>query len=184
MKHWIGELFGAELQDLSGAHMSGDIPLSDGLINRLIAKALSDSPSMVTDVVIETLDDDALMARVTIRQKYVPVLTIRAEVERQPQLPESAVFGLRWSLSGLGPLSKIAAGALELVSLPPWIRLERGMATIDIAALIAERGFAEILPHLAHLHVSTRKGQAVVTFEIRVVPGSDSGVRRSSSGSR
>jgi hypothetical protein len=44
---------------------------------------------------------------------------------------------------------------------------------IDIAALIAERGYAEIIPHLAQLHVSTRRGQALVKFEMRVIQASE-----------
>jgi hypothetical protein len=165
----VRDVLGVRLDEIPGASIAGDIPIPDEVINRFIAQALARAQAPVTRVRIETGDADRLLAYVTIRgPRLIPELKVLAEIERQPELPQSPVLGLRWSLPGMGPLAMIAAPFLSnLKNLPPGIRIEGERALIDLGELLRSRGMADLLPLVARLNVGTRSGRLVVRFEVR-----------------
>ncbi len=134
MMQRLHQLLGFEMQDLQGAHVSGEIPLTDVLINRVIAQRLASSESPVSAVVIEPSDNDCVVAHVRMRARLVPPLTIDLRITHQPQLPDVPVLVLRWSLVGLGPLARLASPALGLFDLlPRGIRVEGDLIGIDLS---------------------------------------------------
>jgi len=163
------EVLGIGVEDIPGATVGGDIPIPEPLINRFIVQALARSQAPVSAVRIELLDGDRFLAHATIRGlRLIPEVTVAAEVEHQPDMPQSPVLSLRWSLPHLGPIAKIAAPFVSgLKGLPPGVRIDGERATVNVAELLASRGLSDILPLLARVELRTRSGAAVVRFELR-----------------
>jgi hypothetical protein len=165
----VRDLLGIGLDEIPGASVAGEIPIPDRIINRFIGQALSRSQAPVTSVRIESGDGDRLLAYVAIRgPRLIPEVRVLVEIERQPELPQSPVLVLRWSLPGMGPLAMIAAPFLSnLNKLPPGIRIDGEHALVDLADLLRSRGLADLLPLIAQLRVGTQPGRLLVRFEVR-----------------
>lgn len=162
-------LLGVGVDEIPGARVAGEIPIPDAVINRVVAQALARSDAPVTRVHIETGDADRLLAYVTIRgPKLIPELKVLIEIERQPELPQSPVLVLRWSLPGMGPLAMFAAPFVSnLKNLPPGIRLDGERAVVDLGEMLRSRGMGDLLSLLARLNVNTQAGRVMVRFELR-----------------
>jgi hypothetical protein len=167
MKHWLSELLGVRLRDLPGATVSGSIPLSDDVVNTLIADRLSPG-AMVREVIVESHDGNRLSARVRLTTPFVPTLTIDARIDQQPDLARADPLVLRWTVRGLAVAAPVAVIALRrLGKLPPWLSVESGAASVDIQRLVEARGFGEIIPYVAALRVSSAEGRIILEFELR-----------------
>jgi len=166
----LRRVFGVGLDDLAGATISGEIPLPNDLINRLIAQRLAASPSAIATAVVDAQDNDNVAVELSMRgPKLLPSVRIAARIDRQPDLPHAPVLGLRWSLRGMGPLGSLAALALTwLKALPPGIRADGDRIDLDIADVLRSQGLGELLACVAALQVHTRRGAFVVRFELRV----------------
>jgi hypothetical protein len=165
----VRDLLGVDLNEIPGATVSGEIPLTDDVINRFIAQALARRQAPVTAVRIETGDGDRFLAHVSVRgPKIVPQLKMVVHIERQPQLPESPVLWLRWTMPGMGPLAMFASPFLaNLKGLPPGIRIDGERIAVDLAELLRARGLEQWLTLVRRLQLATRAGQAIVRFEVR-----------------
>jgi hypothetical protein len=160
---------GIDLSELDGATASGEIPLTDDLLNRLIAGRLSVREGPIESVHLEARPRDAFAVRVRPRSGWLPALTIEARITRQPILPESPVLVMHWSVAGLGPLARLAGPALALLdALPPGIRIEGDRAEVDLAELLRAQGHDDVLPLVRHIEVTTDAGRVVVRFAVRV----------------
>ena len=179
----VRQAIGIDLTELSGTALAGEIPLTEALVNRLIAERLSQSPGAVDAARVEAHDNQELTIVVSMRgSRMMPQVKIAARIEQQPQFPSPAVLGLRWSLPGLGPLALFAAPALAYFkALPPFIRVEGDRMSVDLRALLHAQGLGDVIQYVRLLHVQTRRGVIVVQFELRVPQGS--GDRRSDSAS-
>jgi hypothetical protein len=165
----IQQLLGFDPRELEGARISGEIPLTAVLINRLIAQQLGSSTLPVRAVVIEPHDGNRVTAHIRLRAMVVPPFTVDLVVEQQPHLPDSPVLLLRWSLVGLGLLARLASPVLTYLHLlPPGIRVRGGLVAIDLAELLGARGGGEVLHYLRRLEVGTRAGRVLVRFEAGV----------------
>lgn len=170
MKHWVGEIIGIDLLEVPGARLSGSFPFTEALVNRLCADYLPAS-SAIASLVVEFRDNDRITARVKVRAPFVPRLTVHARIERQPDPARSVPLVLAWSIGGLGSAAALAAFALRrLVKLPPWIQLEPETVAVDVGGFIGARGYGEIVPYVAGLHLSSTEGRLVVEFELLVSP--------------
>ena len=165
----LQDLLGFELRDIAGARLLGEIPVSEALINRLIAQRLAAKELPVTSLAIEAHDGGTLTAHVRLRSAFVPPLKVLLRIEQQPELPQSPVLVLRWTLGKLGALARMATPVLAgLNVLPPGIRVDGDLLGVDIGALLESRGYGEVLPHVAKLRVSTEPGRVVLWFETKV----------------
>ncbi|HEX5110701.1 MAG TPA: hypothetical protein VFV95_19760 [Vicinamibacterales bacterium] len=163
MTQRIRELIGVDPAELKGAEVSGAVPFPDALLNRWIAMKL-DARSRVAAVTIESHDGNRISAHVRMRSSFVPTVTVDATVEKQPEFPQSPALVLRWA-PRLGPLSALVAQAVDsFARLPPWIRLQPGLATVDVAELIRSLGYGEVLPYIRSLRVRTTPGRVVLEF--------------------
>ena len=161
-------LAGNNLEELSGATLAAELPLTNAVVNRLISQRLAASDGPVSAVQLDALEDDTFSAQVSVRAKMVPAVRIVARIEQQPE-PQNPVVGIRWSMPGLGPLNLLAGPALSfLKTLPRGFRADDDRILVDVAELLRAQGLAELLPYLTKVRVHTRRGAFVLKFDLRV----------------
>ena len=161
-------LAGNNLQELTGATIAAEIPLTNAVVNRLIGDRLAAASGPISSVQVDALDDDTFSAQVSLRAKMIPTLRVVARIEEQPE-PQRPVLGIRWSMPGLGPLAMLAGPALSfLKTLPRGLRAEDDRILVDVAELLRAQGLGDLLPYISKVRVHTRRGAFVVTFELRV----------------
>jgi hypothetical protein len=160
-------LAGNNFEELAGASFAAEIPLTNTVVNRLIAERLVAGSGPVSAVQVDAQDDDTFNAQVSLRPKIIPTIRIAARIEEQPE-PQRPVLGVRWSMPGLGPLGLLAGPALSfLKALPRGLRTEHDRILVDVAELLRAQGLADLLPFISKVGIHTRRGAFVVTFELR-----------------
>ena len=160
-------------RELAGGVVSGEIPLTNAVVNRLIAKQLQARGGPVTAARVEALGEDRFVVELQVRAPVpIPVIRIVASIEQQPTFPAPATLGVRWSMPGLGPLAMFAGPALGfLKTLPPGIRVDGDWLTVDVAAMLRARGVGDVMRYISNARIRTRAGAFVLQFELKV-PGS------------
>jgi hypothetical protein len=162
-------LLGPGLHQIAGTSVSGEIPIAQGLINRLLAEQLASSNAPVAAVQVELHDADTLSALVTLRASFVPPVRVVARIDQQPRLPGAPVVGLRWTLPGLGLLARVASPALALFKgLPPGIVVDGDRLLVHVGQMLASQGLGDVMRYLSSLQVTTRAGVLIVRFEVLV----------------
>lgn len=169
----IRRLLGPGLEELTGAHVGGEIPVTEAVLNRLIAERLAASDTPVESAVVQVRAEGEVFVRVKLRRpSFAPPVMIGARMEQQPELPRPAVLGVRWWLPGLGALAALAAPALSFLKAgPPWLTTDGQRVFVDLARLLKDQGTDEILTHLTSLHFGTREGALLVRFALDVRRG-------------
>lgn len=161
--------FGVDLHELNGSSVSGEVPLSAALVNRLVAQKLARTPGPVAAARIEPHPDQRVDVTLSLRNRLVPTVRIAARIEQQPQLPHPAILGVRWSLPGMGPLGLFAGPALSFFKLAPLgIHVDAHRVSIDIGELLRAQGLGEIVDYLTFLEITTREGLFVVRVAARI----------------
>jgi hypothetical protein len=157
-------------RDFAGGTVSGEIPLSNDVVNRAIATHLQRSGGPVAAARVEAIGDDRFTAEVLVRAPVpVPPLRIQASIEQQPQFPQPALLGMRWTMPALGPLAMFAGPALSfLKKLPPGMHVEGDRLTVDVADILRSRGLGDVLRYISTARIHTRAGAFVLRFELRV----------------
>jgi hypothetical protein len=153
-------------RDLAGARVSALVPVSERLIYEVVAASLPrDGP--VREVEVRPLSGDAFAVRVAPRSAFLPSLTLRLEIDRQPELPSSSVLVLR--LAAMGGLLGLAGAALPVGKLlPPGVRLEGNRILVDLRMLAADRGGGDLIGYVAGLRVNTEDGRVVLNIDLAV----------------
>ena len=161
----LRERLGLDPRELAGATVSGEIPITDTLLNRLIGERLQQH-AQVESVHVHPQEGDAAIIDVNTRLRLLPTLRITARIEQQPDLPRDPTLLIRWSLPAAGPLAMLAGPVLSyLKALPPGIHVEGERAVVNVAVLLQDRGLGDVLQLLRRLAVHTRPGAFVVRFE-------------------
>ena len=153
-------------RDLAGTRLTATIPIGERLLNDIVAAALPPS-APVRDVTVQPQADNRLSVRVKLaRLDFLPPVTLTLAIERQPELPASPALRLR--IAGLPGLLGFAGPLLVNPKLPPGVRLDGDLVTIDIATLLVHHGQKELLSYLERLHVTSEAGRLVVDLAARV----------------
>ena len=153
-------------RDLSDARLTATVPVSERLINEIVATTLPTSIP-VRGVHVHPEAGDAFAVRVSPRSGLLPSLTVKLTIHRQPSIPEVPVLVLR--LATLGGLLGIAAAALPIAQmLPPGVRLEGEYVQVDLRTIAAQQGFADVLPFVRALRVTTEPGRAILHLDAAV----------------
>src|SRR5688572_8283596 len=162
-------MLGVDLNTFSGGSLAGELPLPDAFVNGMIAERLAASQGPVGSAEIRTHEGDQITIQLSMRgSRMMPSVRINARIEHQPQFPQPAVLGLRWSMPAMGPLALFAAPALAYFkALPPGIRVDGDRILVEIGTLLAARGLGDLVRYLTSLRVTTRNGLFVVQFELR-----------------
>ena len=95
----------AHFADLAGAHASFTVPVSDRLLNRMIADRLRRS-SPIRELELRAEDGNRVTVSVRLaRLAFLPPVHVRFAIERQPDLPASPVLVWRMVLEGVAALA-------------------------------------------------------------------------------
>ncbi len=164
----LRNIAGNNLEELAGASITAELPLTNAVVNRLIAQRLDAASGPVSAVQVDALDDDTFSAQLSLRLKMIPTIRIVGRIEEQPELPQRPLLGIRWSMPGMGPLSMFAAPALAfLKALPRGLRAEDDRIVVDVAELLRSQGLADLLPYPRKARVRTRRGAFILHLELR-----------------
>ena len=162
----LRQLQSTQFRDLSGARVTAAIPVSERLVNEIITGSLPQSVP-VREVHVQPLAGNAFAVRLVPKAAFLPALSLRLEIIQQPDLPSTPVLVLR--MATMGALFGLASAALPIAGLlPPGIRLDGDRIMVDLVALAARAGAADLLPHLASLQVNTEDGRVVLHANIVV----------------
>jgi hypothetical protein len=164
----LAHLQQSAFRDVAGTRASVRVPVSEWLVNTLVAQALRDSTGPVKSVDVQPHDGDELSVIVTVRWPFVPPLTIGLTIERQPVFPESPILVLHWTLlGGLGAIASRFTAALD--KLPPGIEVDGEFIVLDLPVL-AKRStrVAAVLGYVTNLQLHTDEGRIIVEAHLRV----------------
>jgi len=153
-------------QDLRGAEVSATVPISERLLNECIQETLPRSVP-IRDLHVSPRDGDRFDVRARLgSSSLLPPLKAAVLIERQPDLPSSAVLVLKLEM---GVLMSLAGPALRFLdALPHGIRLDRDRVHVDLAALLEQRGLGHYLQFIRRLEVHTAGGAVVATIDAGV----------------
>ena len=154
-------------RDLAGARVSATIPIGERLLNALVAASLPKSGA-VRDATLHPAGQGRIAVRVKLaRPDFLPPISATLSIERQPELPQAPFLVFR--VTGLPGLLAMAGPLLPIASmLPPGVRLDGDLLTLDLAALLAARGQRELLGYLDRLAVTSEPGRLVIAIEAKV----------------
>ena len=164
----LRERFGFDLREIAGADASGEIPVGEALVNRLIAQRLAGHPRLAA-LHLAAEQGDAVSVHVVPRARLLPSIRIAARIEQQPDVPQNPTFVVRWSLAGVGPLARLAAPVLAYFTvLPVGIRMDRDRVVVDLRDLLRARGLQDAIGLIRTLEIRTRPGAFLVRFAVGV----------------
>jgi hypothetical protein len=153
--------------DLSGAVAGATIPISDRLINQVIAESLPRA-GRIQQLRVKAVPGNQLAVRVTLsKPRFLPPLNLTVSIEQQPELPDSPIIGLR--LSGGGGLMALAGPVATLFdALPPGVRMDKERVFVHLGTILAEHGLQSWLRYVEHLSVATGEGTVIISVAARV----------------
>ena len=160
----LRSLQATQFRDLAGSQVSARVPVSERLINEVVALTLPTNVP-IREARVHPEPGDRFSLRVTPRSAFLPALTIKLTIERQPELPGSPVLVLR--MATLGGLVGLASTIFPIAKmLPPGVRMEGDLIHVDLPALAAERGLADVFQYVRQLRVTTEDGRVIVQAEL------------------
>jgi hypothetical protein len=154
----LRRLQATRFRDLAGSRITADVPISETLLNQLIASSLPQT-APVRSVAIRPEAGDHFSVRIVPKMALIPAITLKLVIERQPELPESPILQLR--MATLSGLFGLASGAIAGM-LPPGVRLEGERILVDLRTIAAERGFGEVFDYVAAVQVHSDEGRVVL----------------------
>jgi len=164
------QLLGPRLEEAAGSRISGEIPVSEALLNRLIAQKLLGSEGALASAELQVRPSGDVLVRLRVRRpSFAPAVIVALHIERQPAPPVSMELGLKWSIPGLGLLAALAAPVVSFFKKPPaGIRIEGDLLIVDLAAIASSQGVGALLEFVTGLTITSRDGALVVAFELRI----------------
>ena len=161
---WIGRLFRRQLDtgfaDLRGAEGAFTIPISERLLNDVLSQILPRSGG-VRDLYIAPEAGDRFQVRLRLASpSFLPPIRLRIAIDRQPELPTSAVVVLRLERTGLLTL---AGPVLRLMNaLPEGVAVREDRILVDLRTMLERYHFAPYLEYVSELRVNTVEGAVVL----------------------
>ncbi len=119
----------------------------------------------VRDVSVTPEDGNRLSVRVVPKAMFMPALTLKLDIEKQPEIPTAPVLVLR--LATMPGLLGLAGAALPQV-LPPGIRMQGEIILVDLQAMARHHGFEEAFAHLREVRVTTTAGRLLLSVDAGV----------------
>jgi hypothetical protein len=158
----LREQRGSGFADLAGADVAITLPVSDRLVTAVVSSLLSPSiPVRSLQLVAEVGNQFAVRIKLK-TPALLPPITVRFAIIDQPRLPATAELVCAPVSEGvaifMGPLLQLFA------NLPPCVRLVENRFHIDVRALAAQHGLAEIFQYVTELTLATVPGQFVLTI--------------------
>jgi hypothetical protein len=119
----------------------------------------------VREVSISPEDGNRLSVRVVPKAMFMPALTLKLDIEKQPEIPTAPVLVLR--LATMPGLLGLAGAALPQV-MPPGVRMQGEVILVDLEAMARHHGFLEAFAHLRELRVTTAPGRLILSVDAGV----------------
>jgi hypothetical protein len=155
-----------KFRDLAGARVSGSIPISERLLNEIVAATMPKNLP-VRDVSVRPEQGNRFSVRISPKAAFLPQLTVKLEIEKQPQFPTSPELVLR--MATMGGLLGLAGAAFPIASmLPPGVRLEGERIILDLRALAHREGVVDLLELVRELEITTEEGRMRVFVDTSV----------------
>ena len=153
-------------QDLTGTRMSASIPVSERLINELVTASMP-SHVPVKEAHVRPEPGERFAIRLTPKSGFLPALTIKLAIDRQPEFPASPELVLR--MATMGGLFGLATAAFPIAQmLPPGVRLDGELIYVDLRALASQRGAADVVGYIRQLRITTEAGRAILHVEAAI----------------
>lgn len=148
-------------RDIAGARVTATLPLSERLLNELIAVSLP-SAGAIRALTVHPQPENRIGVRVRLaRPEFLPTITVTLAIDRQPRLPDDPRFEFR--VMGLAGLLALAVPVASLQSqLPPGVQLERDRLRVDLATLLAQQGHGDLLSYVEDLRLATEAGRLLI----------------------
>jgi hypothetical protein len=153
--------------DLSGSRVSTRWSIADPLLNALVVETLP-VRGPVRELTVHPLANDRLAIRAKLtRPDFLPPINATLAIERQPDFPHNPTLGLR--ITGLAGLLALAGPLLSLGSrLPPGLRLDSDLLTVDLRQLLANRREEDLLRLVTRMVVHSEEGRIVIEMDAAV----------------
>lgn len=152
--------------DLSGADAALTLPVSERLLNEMIAEGMPRS-APVRDLQVKPLAGDRIAVRARIGSSpLIPALNLSLAIDQQPIFPTSPVLVLKMETTGLLSLAGPALRFLD--GLPPGIRVERDRIFVDVRKLLEVRGLAQYFEYINGLNVNSVDGALVLSVRASI----------------
>ena len=162
-------------KDVAGAHADVAVPLSDRLASRLVTESLpEDGP--VREVDLEAHTGNMFIARLKLtRPAFLPSVSVKLFIERQPHLPDSPVFVLRLEMAA--GLMGLAGPAIRMMAtLPPGLQLEGDRLEVDLRRVLDGFNAPDALQYVDAFELTTDDGRFVITARLSVATIPSSGL--------
>jgi hypothetical protein len=162
----VDQLRTSRFAELGGARVTALIPISERLLNEVIAATLPASVP-VREVTVRPQAGNRLAVRARIgRADFLPPVTVSAEIDRQAEFPDSPLVLRVLSLPGLMGL---AGAALSMTAiLPQGVRMEKDRVFVDLRAMLERAGYGEVVPFLEGVRVTSEEGRLLLDVSLRV----------------
>jgi hypothetical protein len=152
---------------LAGADVAATIPVSESLINEMIAQLLSPG-GKVREIRVRAEESNHVTAEIRLsRPNFLPAIPVKFAIEHQPEFPERSTLELKLAQSS-ALFAKAASLLPFLPAPPPGIEIDGDRIRIDIRRLLAERNNADWLEYVTDLRVSTRAGAIVLDIRATI----------------
>ncbi len=160
----VRRLRASGFRDLTGATVTAAVPVSEHLLNELIAASLP-SRAPVRSVSIRPEAGNHFSVRLVPKAALLPAITLKLAIEQQPQLPSSPIVVLR--MVTLGGLFGLASGAIAGL-LPPGVTLQGERLFVDLRTIAAQHGAEEAFQYLTALQIETEAGRVALRVDAAV----------------
>jgi hypothetical protein len=168
------EIFrGNRFAEFEGAEGAATLPVPAGLLTELVRSRLP--PAIQAEgfgIYVEPDDVIRVEVRLT-RPSFLPLLKVRLKIERQPEFPASPVLGLRLLSQGIAALAGPASRLFQIM--PPGIRLDGDLLTINLADQLEQYGVGDALQYITDLRLTTAPGRLVLQVRAAVPPAAPIG---------
>jgi hypothetical protein len=154
-------------RDLNGSRVATTLSIAEPLLNAVVSASLPPSGA-VRELVVHPLAGDRFSIRAKLaRPEFLPPINATVAIARQPELPEHPTLLLR--VTGFAGLLAMAGPLLSLApKLPPGIRLDKDLLTVDLRQLLAERGQEDLLRLLQRIAVHSEESRVLIDVEAAV----------------
>jgi hypothetical protein len=156
----------ARFRDLAGARAGAFIPIPEGLLNAVVAATMP--PNLpVRAVTVRPEAGNRFSVRIAPKAGFLPQLTLRLEIEKQPQFPSAPTLVLR--MATMGGLLGLAGAAFPIAQmLPPGVRLDGERIVVDLRELAHREGVVDLLDLVKDLQITTEPGVVLVQVDAGV----------------
>jgi hypothetical protein len=160
-------LRGAGFRDLAGARVSASIPISERLLNEIVSATMPKNLP-VREVTVRPEPGNRFSVRIAPKAAFLPQLTVKLEIEKQPQFPTVPELVLR--MATMGGLLGLAGAAFPIASmLPPGVRLDGDRIVVDLRELARREGVLDLLELVRELEMTTEEGRVRVFVDTSIL---------------